>query len=129
MATSRRLLQLVPFAAAAASIAIIGGAAVGQTDVKEVVVQAPQVVRTPMGKTSSGGIDEVVSVDHHVKYTDLDLSKTHDMNVLQERIRAAAKSGCNQLRRLYPLANHDPACVKKAIAQATPQVRAAMAHP
>jgi UrcA family protein len=127
MAASRRLSQFVPLAAASACIAIIGGAAIGQTTVKEVVVEAPQVVHQTLGKTSSGGYDELVSVDHHVKFNDLDLTKAQDLATLQERVRAAARNGCAQLKKLYPLSNHDPDCVKKAIAHTMPQVRAAAA--
>jgi UrcA family protein len=127
MAASRRLSQLVPLGAAAACLAIIGGAALGQTKVKEVVVEAPQVVHQNLGRVPTGGYDELVSVDHHISFSDLDLTKAQDMATLQDRVRAAAKNGCEQLKKLYPLATHDPDCVRKAVAHTMPQVRAAAA--
>ena len=126
MATSRRFSTLIQIGAAALMIGLTGAPALAQTTVREVVVEAPQIVHTKLGRTSSGVREEMVSLSHHVKYGDLDLTKTSDMTVLQERVREAARRGCAELQRLYPLETHDPACVKKAVAHAMPQARAAM---
>ncbi len=126
MAAFRHISQLVLLGGAAAILAFTAGPSLAQSTVREVIVEAPQVVHTKVGRTSNGSDEEIVSLSHHVKYTDLDLHKSADMIQLTERVREAARRSCAELKRLYPLENHDPACVKKAVAEAMPQVRAAM---
>jgi UrcA family protein len=92
----------------------------------EIVVEAPQVVHERLGRNSNGSWDELVSLDHRVPYTDLDLTKTADAATLQARVKDAAVQGCDQLKKLYPLATHDPDCVKNAMKKAMVQVRAAI---
>ena len=130
MAIRRRLSLVSPLVIAAAMLCAAGAKAQSHTaphTVREVVVEAPEVVHETLGRTSSGGIDELISVAHHVSFSDLDLSKTADAAELQARVKGAATRGCEQLKRLYPLGSHDPDCVKKAVAHAMPQVKAAMA--
>jgi UrcA family protein len=98
--------------------------ALAQND-REVVVEAPQVVHEAIGRNSNGARDELVSLSHRIPYTDLDLTKAADLATLQARVKDAAVLGCDQLRKLYPLATHDPDCIQKATRHAMTQVRAA----
>jgi UrcA family protein len=88
--------------AAAAAMAAASAPALAQT-VGEITVLAPKVVRESAGRTDRGVPLEVVSISHHVSYGDLDLSKPDDVATFKKRVTAAAKEGCDQLDRLYPL--------------------------
>lgn len=128
MAKGRCFPQLAAVAATVAGLLAAHAPAFAESD-HEVVVEAPQVVRETIGRTSSGARDELVSLSHRVTYTDLDLTKTADVATLQARVKEAAELGCRQLRRLYPLSPQDPRCVRKATDSAMAQVRAATGIP
>jgi UrcA family protein len=95
----------------------------------EVIVSAQRIVATSrVGQSSSGIPDELISISFRINYSDLDLTKSADINTLQSRLEAAARSGCAQLDKLYPFTPHEaPKCVKKALADSSAQLEHAIA--
>lgn len=126
MADGRRLSHILSIAVCAG--ALLAGAipAAAQSNTQEIVVEAPRVVHQKVGRNSNGAYEELVSLSHRVTYSDLDLRKTADIATLRTRVRDAAQLGCSQLEKMYPLEQHDPACVKKAMDRAAKQLRAAL---
>jgi len=126
MATRRRLSLVSSLALAAAWLVAAGAQAQTQPHtVREIVITSPRVVHERIGRSSNGAHEELISLSHRITYDDLDLSKTADLATLRNRVREAAELGCQQLEKIYPLSNHDPDCVKKAVGRAMPQIRAA----
>ena len=125
MAT-RRLSLVSSLVLAAAWLVAAGAQAQTQPHtVREIVITSPRVVHERIGRSSNGAHEELISLSHRITYDDLDLSKTADLATLRNRVREAAELGCQQLEKIYPLSNHDPDCVKKAVGRAMPQIRAA----
>lgn len=90
--------------------------------IEEVVVVAPRVTTKREGRV--GGTraltvdrDEVVSLD------DLDLSRTADVRILEQRISEAARRICEELADEYPFGQPStPVCIRRAIDDAVAQV-------
>src|SRR5277367_2518566 len=89
---------------ATAGVAIANGPAVAQDSSasalsqEEVTVRPQvheQVIRPAMGRNAMPTV--LISVDRPVSYSDLDLSKPSDAAELEERVKEAASSACNQL--------------------------------
>ncbi|HTT06386.1 MAG TPA: UrcA family protein [Steroidobacteraceae bacterium] len=97
----------------------------------EVVVEAGPVNRSVVGRSlTTGAPIELVKVDYHVRYADLDLVKHADVMSLQDRIETAARAACGQLDELFPLDGLDRQtrdCVQDAIRAAGPQIQQAIA--
>ena len=53
------------------------------------MVGSPKVVRETIGRSSSGAREEQISRSHRI-YSDLDLTKSADAEVLRTRLRDAA---------------------------------------
>lgn len=67
---------------------------------------------------------EVAEKSAIVRYGDLDLSRTADLYVLEERVSEAADRVCTELAELYPAGQPDQAaCVRRATSDAMAQVR------
>jgi len=124
------VLRNLPAQAALAAIACVAIAApvAAQTTVKEVTVEAPRTVTTRVEtNTPPGGAQvEVTTIKIRVGYGDLDLAKSSDVATLGARIKAAAKTACEQLDKLYPL-HPDDNCVSEAVVTTTAQVAGAIA--
>jgi UrcA family protein len=103
--------------------------AAAAADIPEITVTAPEVTRQPAGRSGTGAPVDLITVTHRVGYTDLDLSKSADAAKLEARVRASARSACDQLRKLVPFEDVDPKCAeqatKKAMAQETAAISAA----
>ena len=126
MATRRRLSPVSPLVMAAAWLFAAGAQAQTQPHtVREIVITSPKVVHERIGRSSNGAHEELISLSHRITYDDLDLSKTADLATLRNRVKDAAELGCQQLEKIYPLSQHDPDCIKKAVGRAMPQIRAA----
>ncbi|HEY7929963.1 MAG TPA: UrcA family protein [Steroidobacteraceae bacterium] len=97
----------------------------------EVVVEAGPINRSVVGRAlASGAPIELVTVDYHVRYSDLDLVKQADLMTLQERIETAARSACGQLDELFPLDESQRQtgdCIQDAVRAAGPQIQQAIA--
>lgn len=96
----------------------LAGAAVAQQMNEIVVESAPPHVEHVMGSAASAVHYDLISVKFAVSYSDLDLSTHSGATELERRVNAAAKKGCAEIDRLYPLApeaSNDRPCVKNAV--------------
>ena len=95
----------------------------------EVTVSAQRMVNTTVVSHSATGIPtELISISFRVNYADLDLTKGDGVQTLKSRIEVAAREGCEQLDRLYPLTPREaPKCIKKALDDSSAQLRNAIA--
>jgi UrcA family protein len=113
---------------AGAAFALVGTAAWAQQP-PEIIVEAPHVHPTTE-RTSTGGTIDVISVTHRVNYADLDISTAAGAKALEQRVTSAAKAACQEIKKLYPLADPapgNPPCEKTAVSKAMAQVDAAVA--
>jgi UrcA family protein len=95
---------------------------------EEITIVAPRLVmRETVGRTSSGGKVELISLTRHVGYEDLNLTMHADVLTLEQRVNDVAKDSCEQLAKMYPLSDpNTPDCVREAVANAKTQVDAAV---
>jgi len=108
-------------AALLAGVVLASGSALAQ-QTSDVVVEAarPAVVMR-------NGPNEVLSVTRHISYSDLDLATQKGDRELEKRINYAATAVCKRLDTLQPAEKPaDLMCVKKTIAGAMVQARAAI---
>lgn len=108
-------------AALLAGVVVASASALGQQPT-DVVVEAarPTVVMR-------NGPNEVVSVTRHISYADLDLATQKGDRELEKRVNSAANAVCKRLDTLQPAEKPvDLTCVKKTIAGAMVQARAAI---
>jgi len=97
-----------------------GTAAFAQT-AAEISIVAPH-------ESHAGPTPEIVSIQHLVSFSDLDLTKTADVVILKTRVTDAAKSACKQIDRLYPETRHkSKECYHTTLDNAQAQVDAAIA--
>lgn len=88
---------------------------------QEITVTAPRVT-VQKAETGPAGIGRIMvySVDRKVSFADLDLTTDAGIDAFKTRIRDAAKEGCEQIAKEYPLVK-DASCERVAIAHATVQ--------
>jgi UrcA family protein len=88
-------------------------------DMNEIVVESsPAHVERAPGSAGSTVHYDLISVKYAVMYSDLDLSTNSGAVELEHRIKAAAKKGCADIDKQYPLAtpaSSDKPCVKTAV--------------
>jgi UrcA family protein len=118
-------------AVAAAGFALASGTAAAQQtpSTSEIIVEAPHLERTTE-RGPQGGPIEIIAVTHHVSYRDIDIGTNSGAQVLEQRIKNAAKAACQEIDKLYPLkvpVASDPPCEKGAVDKAMVQARAAIA--
>lgn len=99
----------------------------------EIVVEAPRTVAPPPSPQSpdqrsafTGAPVVTTTVKISALYGDLDLAQPDHAARLMTRIDRVAHAACGYLDRLLPLSS-DPGCVGRAVAQATPAAKAAIA--
>ena len=107
----------------------IGGPVRAADTLPVVTVEADGLPTTiAVGQSAVGAPLEQVSLLRRVSYADLDLSTKAGEAELRSRVKRNARAACRQLDRLYPLEiKNAPQCIKKAIAEASRQVDAAVA--
>jgi len=121
------------------ALAIPGGSATAQTTYttttrEEIVITPPYVEHRPLGRSGTGIPVEELSLSRGVDYSDLDLSRWDDVQLLNDRIRQAAYMACGELDRqypesLYPSYQSDARdCVVKATNEGMAQARWAVAN-
>lgn len=128
------MLRSLPLAAAlAASLTSVAsasepiGEAANPPQGDEIVVEAPRTLKAPKRPNRFRGETELVAkVRVGVFYDDLHLADPKDAQRLMERLETTAAQACNYLDQLYPL-QQDPDCRKRAVDDATPAARAAIA--
>ena len=110
--------KLLPSGMALAAGALLSVGAFAQ-DMNEIVVESsPAHVERAPGSAGSTVHYDLISVKYAVKYSDLDLSMNSGAVELEHRIKAAAKKGCADIDKQYPLAtpaSSDKPCVKTAV--------------
>lgn len=128
------------FAAAGAlvgALTIPTGSAAAQTTYttrEEITITPPYVEHRPLGRTYSGVPVEELSLSRPVDYSDLDLSRWEDVQMLNDRIRQAAYATCNELNREYPESlypayqSSDRDCVVRATNEGMAQARWAVTN-
>jgi UrcA family protein len=111
--------------------ALVSAAAVAaEPQTEEVVVQAERPTQKVLARTA-GAVSGVPIVQYElryrVSYADLDLATSTGANSLKTRVQQAAQSACADLDKLYPLADPDRSCARKAEEGAMPKVNEAIA--
>ena len=119
------LIVVQALVAIASSMAV--QAAPAQTLDSDIVVTAPRSVPLPVERNPYTGAPIVVTtVKIPVLYYDLDLKDPASAPRLMKRIERVAEDACAQLDKLYPL-HPDSDCINKAVANAAPAAKAAIA--
>jgi len=121
-------LRTMELTAIAAGLVVFSGASFAQ-QTAEVVVEAarPQVTHS----TANGFPIDVITIRHRVSYKDIDISTNAGAEVLQQRIKDAAKEACKDIDKLYPnvfVSSGVAVCEKAAIDDAMVQANAAIAN-
>ncbi|HEX4507454.1 MAG TPA: UrcA family protein [Alphaproteobacteria bacterium] len=129
------------FAAAGAlvgALATLTGSAAAQTTdpntTQEMTIYTPGVHQRTVGRSTIGAPIEELSLSLGVDYSDLDLSRGGDVEMLDSRIRQAALTACDQLERDYPevlypsYQSSDASCAAEATEQGMAQARVAVAQ-
>jgi UrcA family protein len=107
-------------------------ATLGRADpVPEIIVEAAAPVHsaaTTQGSPGGASVD-MLSVRYHVNVGSLDLTKHADVVALEQKVREAAKKGCREIRKEYPLRpmSDEDACVNSAVKNAMVKVEEAIA--
>ncbi len=110
------------------SLMSIGGAAFAQPD--EITVVAPRdITQKQVGQTRYLTPIHEVSVSYEIGYSDLDLKKTADVEVLNKRVTHIAKQACSEVTKLPPYAGNrsEQDCVRKSVKSAKDQINTAVA--
>jgi UrcA family protein len=110
---------------------LAGGAGLAQQLGEIVVESSPATVQRVKGYVGDTQQVKLMSVTYAVNYADLNLATHSGALALEQRIHDAAKKGCDQIDKLYPLEPApagDPPCLKTAVDKAMVKARAAVAH-
>ena len=92
---------------------------------EQIIVTAPRYSQ----RGYLGGEIRDIQMRREVRYDDLDLRTGWGSMTLKSRVKAAARSMCSTLDRMYPVATDDsPPCFQTAIDNAMPQVMGIIAH-
>jgi len=101
---------------------------------EEITVYAPYVHHRTIGRSAIGAPIEEISLSRGVDYSDLDLSRWDDVQLLDYRIRQAAYVACDALNREYPESLYPSYqssasnCVARATNEGRAQARLAVAQ-
>ncbi|HEX8757209.1 MAG TPA: UrcA family protein [Steroidobacteraceae bacterium] len=112
---------------------LVAGLCLGTTafadNLKTITIGAGVLTKTVVDHSvSTGAPIEEVTVTHRVSYADLDLRTQAGAAELRRRVEETARVACKQLDDLYPLEEKKAReCADTAIADASPQVRNALA--
>jgi len=115
---------------AAAGIVAASGASVAQQLGEIVVESSPAKVEQVKGYAGAMQQVKLLSVTYAVTYADLNLATHSGALALEKRINDAAKKGCEQIDKMFPLEPApagDPPCVKTAVEKAMLKAHAAVA--
>ena len=138
--TMRYSCALAAAGALVGALAMPIGSAAAQTTyrttatVEQMTVIAPRVQHRTIGRSDTGIPIEEMSLSHVVDYSDLDLSRSTDIQRLDYRIRQAAYAACSDLNHEYPEAlypsyqSSDRSCVARATDEGMAQARWAVAQ-
>jgi UrcA family protein len=116
-------VSLVLAASALASTSILSAEPGAEA---QVTIRADRTATQVIGHTRSGIPIEQYQLTYRVSYADLDLARIDDADALKARVYKAAVLACKDLDKLYPMAEHDGSCVKKAEDGAKTQINNAI---
>lgn len=116
-----RHVALMLAASALGSVAVLAAEPLPEA---QVTIRAERPTAKVVGHSTGGVPIEAYQITYHLTYTDLDVSTAVGANALKARVRTAAYSLCDDLDKLYPLAEADHSCVQKAEDGAMSQVNA-----
>jgi UrcA family protein len=109
----------------------IGASAQQSAPDSQVTIQAShQVTKKVVGRTATGIPIELVQLNRHVGFSDLDLSTSAGAAELEKRIKETAREACKQIDTLYPLdftEDNDQTCINDAVSHAMAQAKQAIA--
>lgn len=114
----------------AAGFAMASETAVAQELTEIVVESAPPHVQNVPGPAGATVHTQLISVKYRVNYADLDLTTHSGAAALEQRISDAAKKGCAEIDRAYPLTappRGDTTCFNNAREGGMVKARAAIA--
>jgi UrcA family protein len=120
--------------ALATPIGSAGAQTTYRTTTEEITIIAPHVHHRTIGRSYTGVPVEELSLSRGVDYSDLDLSRWGDVQVLDYRIRQAAYGACDTLNREYPetlypsYQSSDSNCVARATDEGRAQAQLAVAQ-
>jgi UrcA family protein len=104
------------------------------TTTEQMTIIAPYVHHRTIGRSYTGAPVEELSLSRVVDYSDLDLSRWTDVQVLDDRVRQAAYAACYRLDREYPESlypsyqSSDRDCVARATNEGMAQARFVVAQ-
>ena len=107
-----------------ATATIAGAAAARPLD--DITVQAPRLESWQVGRSYTGSPIDEVALSVRVDTAGLDLATPAGLSEVQKRVHRASRSACEEISRLYPLAEpSDTVCAAVAERGALEQVREA----
>ena len=81
----------------------LGVAQAASAEEDQVMVDGPYTIHQQAEWVGSGHMNEVkITVSQKVSFADLDLSRQADLNMLRNRVKAAARDNCLELERRFP---------------------------
>ena len=86
--------------------------------IQEVVVEAPVLQRKVTARGPNGYTTEVVQLERHVSYADLDLSEEGDVQEFHKRIEMSAREACEALGATFRKGQKDAGDVYRCTRQA-----------
>ncbi len=93
--------------------------------IDEIVVVAPRIRQEHDRRVGTSRVT-TISRDIRVDFSDLDLKRTTDLYLLEERVNEAAQEVCEDLAEIFPDAQPSvEVCIRRAVEDAMVQVRAA----
>jgi UrcA family protein len=99
-----------------------------QNGASEITVTAPRTVTKQVVERTATGNIELITLQRRVSYADLDLTRHADVVQLEARVNDVAKEACEDPAKTYALSDpKTPDCVRAAVADARPQLNAAIA--
>jgi UrcA family protein len=97
---------------------------------EEIVVKAKPRARITVKSDAAGRATETLTLERHISYADLDLSKYADVTELKKRIEINAREACDQLDGMRPIprwsASEKQDCVDSAIDSGNESLQAAI---
>jgi len=120
-----RRVTIAAWALAAGGLTV--QAAFADEPIGQVTVQAERPAEKIVGRSGIGAPVKLVELRHRVSYADLDLKSDSGADSLRKRVHEVARNLCADLDRMYPPAETDGACKRKAEDAAAPQIEAAIA--
>jgi UrcA family protein len=123
-----RHLGAATLAMAAGLLAIRGAIADELTGTAVVTTRGDVPTMTVIGHSDKGAPIVLWEVRHVVRFKDLNLATPAGVDALKARVNAAAETGCRQLNRMSPAYHTTRACMRDAVSDVQPLIKAAISE-